>query len=265
MGDRLRRRICCRTEDVKPKFELPAGNSRILAKIWPGFVNMEKRMEKEIPFILDHGPKTSPKIFDACLGSGATSIGLKRYGIKHVISNEIDGDMIRAALTQADHNYVNLEINSYDWAGGFPALMHGQFDVVTCLGNSLTCVLNPEEHLNIIRHFSKLLNSNGILMIDERNYPRMLNGEFHHSGEYVYCGADRVACRPIQASDSLVVMEYRDIHTDEKAYLELYPFEKGEMLKILNEAGFYNIKIYGDYMGKFSYDAVEFITYVARK
>lgn len=262
MGRRLCRNCIDRPTE---RFELPPFNSMKLAKLWPGFVNMEKRIEKEIPFILDHVSGRNLKVFDACLGSGATSIGLKLYGIKHVISNEIDGEMTRAALAQANCNYVNLEITSYDWKGGFPMLFHGKFDVVTCLGNSLTCVLNPEEHVNVIKHFKELLDSNGVLMIDERNYPRMMNGGFRHSGEYVYCGTDRVACWPIKVLQNLIVMEYRDVHSDEKAYIELYPFEKGEMLEILKEAGFYNIRIYGDYRDKFSYDEVEFITYVAKK
>ncbi len=261
------RRLCCTTSRNKSadRFKLPPDNSKTLAKIWPDFVDMDKRMKKEIPFILDRIHKTDLKVFDSTLGSGATSIGLKLFGVKFVVSNEIDTEMVLVALHQASRKFVNLEIISYNWLAGFPSLMSGRFDAVTCLGNSLTCVLNPAEHVRILRNFRKLLNANGILIIDERNYPRIMDGGFHHSGEYVYCGTDRVACRPLEISDDMIVMEYKDIRTDEKAYLELYPFEKGEMLEILKEAGFHDVRVYGDYKNKFSYDDAEFITYVARK
>jgi SAM-dependent methyltransferase len=244
------------------RFKLPPDNSKTLAKIWPSFVNIDKRMKKEVPFILGRSHKRNPKVFDAALGSGATSIGLKLFGINFVVSNEIDGEMRLIALSEASKRHVNLELASYDWTKSFPLLLEGKFDVVTCLGNSLTCVLNPDGRFGAIKNFRKLLAPEGVLIIDERNYPRILEGDFSHSGEYVYCGTDKVACRPAQVSNDLVVMEYEHLETGEKAYLELYPFKEGEMFSLLKEAEFPHIKVYTDYKQTSCRD-VEFYTYVA--
>ena len=259
-----KRRLCCNAPKYTSteRLKLPPDNSKTLAKIWPDFVNMDKRMKKEIPFILDHSHKRNPKVFDAALGSGATSIGLKLFGINHVISNEIDLEMKLVAISEASKRYVSIELTSYDWTKPFPSLMHGKFDTVTCLGNSLTCILNPDKRFEAVENFKKLLALGGVLMIDERNYPRILKGDFSHNGEYVYCGTDKVACKPVQVSDELVVMEYEHLKTSERAYIELYPFKKGEMISLLREAGFQHIEVYKDYK-QINCGDVEFYTHVA--
>ena len=48
--------------------------SRNLARIWPAFVNIERRIQTEGPFVLDHLPSKTRTVFDSCLGCGATSI-----------------------------------------------------------------------------------------------------------------------------------------------------------------------------------------------
>jgi SAM-dependent methyltransferase len=237
-----------------------------LARMWPDFVNIEKRMGKETPFIMQHVPSQDSFVFDACLGCGATTIGLRLGGMKNVLSNEVDPEMLRMANFEAHDRKVRMMTVSYDWKDLTPDVIKklGKFDLVTCLGNSLTLIFDHDEQLKVLGNFLALLGPEGALIIDERNYPRILEGRFSQSGEYVYCG-DTVTCRPADVSDKHVIMEYEHVPTGSKEYLEMYPFKRWELLGLLHEAGFSRISIFGDYNPFYSVNDTEFFTYVARK
>ncbi|MFH0737651.1 MAG: class I SAM-dependent methyltransferase [Candidatus Micrarchaeota archaeon] len=239
-------------------------NQERIAKMWPAFVDIEKRKKLEVPFILRNLHKPDPDVFDSCLGCGATTMGLRMAGVERVVSNEIDPEMRAVALSEAAKRGLELDVVSSDWRT-LPPSFHGRFDLVTCLGNSLTYLFGHDEQMKALRGFLALLSSDGILLIDERNYPRILEGRFSHSGDYVYCGIGRVACRPVHISDGLVVMEYELLGSGERAYLDLYPFKRGELVALMTEAGFKDIRTYGDYKEQFDPRETEFFTYAARR
>jgi predicted RNA methylase len=93
---------------AQKRIAIPQDNSIKLAKLWPDFVCMEKRAKKEIPFILSQSPKPDPKVFDAALGSGATSIGLSLAGVPLVFSNETDVDFLDIAQREARNHDIDL-------------------------------------------------------------------------------------------------------------------------------------------------------------
>ncbi len=240
----------------------PAESKR-MARMWPDFVKMEKRMGKEVPFIMANAPNQKPLVFDACLGCGATTIGLRLKSGASVVPNEIDPDMLDVAISEARKRDIRIRALSHDWRS-IPSHLQGMFDMVTCLGNSLTLIFEQEGRLRALRNFASLLSPKGALVIDERNYPRILEGRFSQSGEYVYCGIDKVACRVVHADETQVIMEYEHLQSGDRALLRMYPFKRGELHGLLREAGFENVRTFGDYQERFSPDNVEFFTYVAR-
>jgi len=249
--------------DLIRKFNLNF-DSETLAGIWPDFVNFEKRRQKEIPFLLSQLEEyDNPKVFDSCLGSGATSIGLLLEGVD-VVSNETDEDLVKIAKKQAKFLGDKLDIRNYDWR---ELDFKNEFDMVTCLGNSLTYLFRRDEQLRVLRNFRRMLKPGGKLVMDERNYEEFFlkeNAEFRYSGEVVYCGKEKVHAHPIHSSLSMVIMEYEHLETREKAHLVFYPFKNGEMASIIAEAGFKKIEKFGDYKQDFDRTQAEFFTYVAK-
>ena len=162
------------------------------------------------------------------------ALGLKLAGIKDVISNEIDEEFVRVALKQAKKYGVNLTITRYDWRE-IPDELANTFDAVVCLGNSLSCLFKREDHLKSLRNFKKILKPGGVLIIDERNYPAILRGEYSYSGKVVYCGTDKVECKPIYVSDTMVVFQYTHRKTGKRAHIVAYPFKEGELLELLKQ------------------------------
>jgi len=236
-------------------------DTKILASFWPEFVNFKKRSSKEVPFILKEIKNINkPIVFDSTLGSGATSIGLKKKGIKNLYSNEVDSYYIKITKEEAKRNKISLKITSYDWRE-LDNKIKIRFDVVLCLGNSLTYLFKKKDQLKTLTNFRNILKDNGKLIIDERNYPTIIDGRYKHSMKYIYCG-NKVSAEPIFANNKMVVMEYK--YKNQKAHLVIYPFKKGELIGLLKEVGFKKIKVYWDYKNKENPNC-EFITYVAEK
>ncbi len=240
-------------------------DARIAANLWPDFVNFEKRRITEVPFLIEQlRHYSSPRIFNSCLGSGASSIGLQLEGF-NVVSNEIDKEFTRVGMEEAAKYGIDLTLTTHDWRE-LDGIYHSEFDAVLCLGNSLTHLFKKEDQQRTLRNFYHILKRGGKLIIDERNYTHhLLAGRYKYSGEVVYCGKDNVDAHPRFVSESMVVMEYVHKVTSEKCHLIIYPFKKHELLGLLEEAGFRNIAVFGDYNAEFDPQEPEFLTYVVER
>jgi len=242
-----------------------------LVNLWSEFIDWGKRRAGEGGFLIgvlrDHACR---KIFDACLGEGADSVYLLKEGFD-VTSNEIDSVFLKRAKENAEREGVELKITTHDWLGLDRAEL-GTFDAVMCMGNSLTYLFEKDAHLRALRNFRNLLKERGILLIDERNYQYMLDnrdeilqGNFRYSGKFVYCG-EHVHGRPVEITDHEVKMEYEDTRNKGgmPCQLRLYPFKKGELKELLEEAGFDRVEQYSDYSERYNSEA-DFYQYVCVK
>lgn len=244
-------------------------NSKVLVDMWGDFIDWDKRRAGEEGFLLEQ-LKNCQKIFDACLGDGADSIHLLQNGFD-VTSNDLDETFIRKAQANAEKNNVKLKITQHDWRDLDEHFENNIFEAVICLGNSLTYLFKKDEQLKTLKNFLAILKTDGALIIDERNYQYILDNreeilhheQFEYTGRYVYCG-NKVHGKPIEISDEKVKMEYTDDTSDKKGYLVLYPFKQGELLNLLKEAKFADIKQYSDYQEGFNPRA-DFYQYVCKK
>ncbi len=245
-------------------------HSKNLVEMWGDFIDWNRRRKGENGFLkktlLENNSK---KIFDAGLGDGCDSIYLLKEGFD-VLSNELDFGFIRKAHENARKENVKLDVVSFNWLELDRHLQENSFDAVLCTGNSITYLFTEQEQLNALRQFRRLLNENGLLIVDERNYQyfldkknEILKGKFNYSGKYVYSG-DNVHAYPVEITDKKVIMEYFDSINGNKAHLDLYPFKRNELFNLLKKAGFKNIKQFSDYKKWFNSKA-DFYTYVCRK
>ncbi|MEK6893004.1 MAG: class I SAM-dependent methyltransferase [Nanoarchaeota archaeon] len=266
-------------------------NTRAWADLAVDFVNFDKRRAKETSFLISQLREYQyPRVFDACLGTGATSLGLTLADPKmEIIANEIDKNLEKVAREEMKEMGIGLNdllaggfigLEHYDWRDGFvynkfitPGMSsisdkYDRYDAVLCLGNALTYLFKKVEQLEVVKNFREALRPGGKLIIDERNYAEHFlaqNAKFKCSGEVVYCGTDKVRPQPIYISPTMIVMEYHHLQNGQKVHLVLYPFKKGELCSLLAEADFREIKILGDYQEHFDPKEPEFITYIARK
>ncbi len=236
--------------------------SKILVDMWDDFVNAKKRMESEGPFLLKHLGKRRQRVFNAATGTGVDSIFLLKNGYE-VTSNELDRHFLKKAVENAANEGLSLKLVSHDWRELDRHIRTESSDAIICLGNSLAHLFEQTDQLMTLRNFLRLLDRNGILIIDIRNHEYLLrnreaimnSGKFRYSGRYVYCGVDRVHGQPVGISDKRIRMEYSHLRTGKKAYLDIYPLRVDEMYGLLNDAGFGRITLFSDYRPGLDYDA----------
>ncbi len=236
-----------------------------LYEIMCDFSDREKRIAAETPFIMSQvADIKTKKIFDASLGSGYASLGLKRAGVAHVTSNDIDENLIQHSLKEAAEMNLSLTITRYDWRE-LDQHFSNEFDVVFNLGNSLTYLFKPSDRKKSVENFFAITKPEGTLLIDTRNYQEIISGNFQNKGRGVYKGTDKIHIKPAYVAQDMIVMRY--IHNASKNYydLVLYPLMVEELSDLVRDAGFRNIKIFGDYKEKYTPKEVEFYTVVAKK
>ena len=236
-------------------------DTKVIADLWPDLVNIWERERIEIPFLRGLLPKNS-KVFNAATGSAPTTIGLIAYSVvkeTDIVSNEIDEEFTRVAQSEAERYGIPLNLTSYDWRNldKYPQT----FDAVLCLGNSLTMLLDTGDQKRALENFRNLLKPDGKLIIDERNYGKLLKETHNFPENIVYCGTDKVSVASIYNSDKLMVLEFE--HREKgKAHIAVYPFKPGELKSLLEQAGFREITEYGDY--ELLNPDAGFLTYVGK-
>ncbi len=244
-------------------------NSPGLVDVWNEYIDWKLRRKGENGFLVKKlRANGGTKVLDASLGDGCDSIYLLKEGFD-VTSNEIDSVFIEKAVMNARKNKVDLKLTNYDWGDFGKKFAENSFDAIILLGNSLTYLFDKKDRLKTLKAFNRILKKGGILLIDERNYQRILDtrkqilkGEFQYSKKYVYCGklVDGV---PVEISDKKIGLDIRH-KNGQGGKLFVYPFKKGELYNLLLESGFEKIETYSDYKKGYDYNS-DFIQHIAVK
>jgi len=241
-----------------------------LAQYWSDFVDCDKRLLTEAPFLLSTlSQYKDGLVLDAAMGNGCESIFLLKKGF-HVLSNEIDTNLIHLATQAAKRGGVTLDVTSYDWQEIGSGLPPGSVDAIILLGNSL-CLLEDSNTIEeVLGNFFYILKTGGCLIVDERNFSyilekreEILDGNFRYSGKYIYCGT-KITGRPIQISNQSVVFGYFENGNDLVGELKMYPFKSKELKYLLRNVGFSEVRVLSDFQERFDPNA-DFYTYLAFK
>lgn len=111
-------------------------------------------------------------VLDAACGTGVHAVEFARRGLRSA-----GADLSPAMIDQARENAraagvaVDLHVAAFgELAGRFT----GPFDAVTCLGNSLPHLIDDSSLAAALSDFASLLRPGGVLIIQNRNYDRLL-------------------------------------------------------------------------------------------
>lgn len=256
---------------VNPCRQAAVENPETLVDFWGDFIEWGGRRRGEAGFLTRQLKKPHyTRIFDSTLGDGCDTLYLLSKGYD-VWANEIDPLFENKARENSQRLGIALgPITRRSWLhlDKEPRLKPASFDAVLCLGNSLTYLFTRDEQLTALRQFRRLLRRGGKLIIDERNYQEWLDEKerilaqrlARYSHRYVYI-ANEVQASPVFIDPHEVVIEYRS-RNGRWARLHLYPFKRGEMHRLLAEAGFNSIRQYSDYRPEYAPKA-DFYHYVA--
>ena len=112
------------------------------------------------------------RVLDAACGTGMHAIAFARRGLKSA-----GADLSPAMIARARENAraagvdVDLQVAAF---GELASRFTGPFDAVTCLGNSLPHLIDDASLAACLADFGRLLRPAGLLVIQNRNYDRVL-------------------------------------------------------------------------------------------
>ncbi|MBL6802911.1 MAG: class I SAM-dependent methyltransferase [Synechococcus sp. BS307-5m-G38] len=229
---------------------------------WDRLIDWDARAEAEGDFFIrllkEHGAQT---VLDVATGTGFHSVRLLQEGFD-VVSADGSPNMLARAFRNARNRDQLLRTSQADWRF-LNRDIHGEFDAVICLGNSFTHLFKERDRRKALAEYYAVLKHNGILILDHRNYDRLLEGgsAVRQGKGNVYCGKD-VEVGPEHVDEGLARFRYS--FSDGGVYhLNMFPLRYGYVRRLMSEVGFQQITSFGDYQRDF--ENPDFYVHVAEK
>ena len=170
-------------ECAKAANPIKLNNFNKLKSIWRDYIGCDKRLEIEAPFLekifRENGitPKGDTLILDAGGGIGCESRHLTRhkYQIRY---NEYDENLrgIGINYLKSAKGIKKDTIGHINWQQ-LDLYFCDQFDAIMVLGNFFSLIIDDNEREKCIDNFYECLKPGGILIIDQRNFTKILKNK----------------------------------------------------------------------------------------
>lgn len=230
---------------------------------WDELVDWELRAESEGDFFVrqlrDRGAR---EVLDVATGTGFHSVMLLNEGFE-VVSADGSPEMLAKAFQNGlEHGGHILRTVQADWRW-LNRDVHGEYDAIICLGNSFTHMFSEQDRRKALAEFYAMLRHDGILILDQRNYDAILNGDYSSDHAYYYCGK-RVEVEPEHVDEGLARFRY-EFPDGGEFHLNMYPLRREYMRKLMHEVGFQKIDTFGDFQQDYEDGEPDFFIHVAEK
>ena len=194
-------------------------------------------------------------------GTGFHSVRLLEAGFG-VVSADGSAEMLAMAFNNGKQYGHILRTVQADWRW-LNRDVHGEYDAIICLGNSFTHLFSERDRRKALAEYYAMLKHDGILIMDQRNYDRILDDGFSSKHTYYYCGEDVVA-KPEHVDEGLARFRY-EFPDNSEFHLNMFPLRKAYTRRLLHEVGFQRIETYGDFQETYHDDEPDFFVHVAEK
>ena len=229
---------------------------------WDELIDWDARAESEGQFFVDIlSAQGKESVLDVATGTGFHSVRLTEAGLD-VISVDGSAAMLAKAFENGRKRGLILKTVQADWRELNRAI-HGKYDAIICLGNSFTHLHDEQDRRKTLAEFYAALRHDGILILDQRNYDQMLDHGFTSKHKYYYCG-DQTTAEPEYIDDGLARFKYTFPDGGEYT-LNMFPLRKNYVLRLMREAGFDDVRTYGDFQETYRESEAEFFVHVAQK
>ncbi|MBF0194216.1 MAG: class I SAM-dependent methyltransferase [Magnetococcales bacterium] len=234
-----------------------------LVEKWDELIDWEARAKSEGEFFIqtlkDRGVK---RVLDVATGTGFHSVQLKKAGF-NVVSADGNPNMLAKAFENGRKQGVTLQVVQTDWRW-LSRDITNRFDAIICLGNSFTHLFTEKDRRKALAEFYSVLNEDGILMLDQRNYDNILDNGFSTKHTFYYCG-DGVKAEPEHIDEGLTRFRYE--FNDKSVYhLNMFPLRKAYVHRLMREVGFQELTSYGDFLETYpDEDHPDFFIHLADK
>jgi SAM-dependent methyltransferase len=192
--------------------------------------------------------KDRKNILDLAAGTGNYSIALSKLGF-NVVAVDLDEEMIRKIEAKNKEERTSVKPHKLDMKN-IQGLEDYQFDGIICIGNSLVHLDNMGEIKRVLEEMYKLLNDNGVVILQIVNYDRVLKNNVK---ELPLIDRSEYGVRFIRKYDleeGKILFKTKLIIDNERSYencVKLYPLKSKELFNMLKVIGFKDIKLYGGF------------------
>lgn len=234
-----------------------------LVERWDELIDWDGRAAGEGNFFIDVLKKQGCQtVIDAACGTGFHSVQLLRAGFE-VASIDGSPQMLAKAFENARKRGFILRTVHSDWRW-MSRDVAGRYDAIICLGNSFTHIFREHDRRRALAEFYSLLNHDGLLILDQRNYDALLGGKAGSGHKYYYCG-DGVSAEPEYVDEGLARFRYEFSDDGSVYHLNLFPLPKTYMRDLMHQVGFQKITTYGDFQSRYREHDPDFFIHVAEK
>jgi 2-polyprenyl-3-methyl-5-hydroxy-6-metoxy-1,4-benzoquinol methylase len=219
-----------------------------LASEYDAMTSFERRFVHEKPFfrVLVEKYKIRTAL-DAGCGTGFHSLLLAQLGVK-MTAVDISTEM----LERVQRHAKEMELSISTLRSSFQTLRSntiGSYDAVVSLGNSLPHLLSLDDLRSAIVNFAAILKPGGVLFLQNLNYERILSRQervqsVKEAGDTTFVRFYDYE-RPFLSFNILTIRRHGGDSVEQLRTIRLRPIVSAELLPLLTESGFVDIKTYG--------------------
>jgi SAM-dependent methyltransferase len=231
---------------------------------WDELINWKGRWESEQGFFQQVLRRyDAARVLDIACGTGFHTVMLRRDGFD-ITGADGSAEMVRKAQENAQRAGLRgTPIVQAEWTTLSKSFPEQKFDAIICLGNAFTHLFDEADQRKALKEIYGLLDNDGVVIVDHRNYDKILDTDNGSKHEHYYLG-ENVNAYPEQVEDEFVRMRYE--YDDGSSYhLTLCPIRQNYVTELLRDAGFKNIRRYGDFDADYSFYEPDFIIQVGTK
>jgi SAM-dependent methyltransferase len=192
-----------------------------------------------------------PRILDCSCGTGLAALALARCGYE-VLGTDVSHGMLMRAQAHAAEQRLQVSFALSAWES-LPKSIRKPVDVAICLGNSLGHCRDESEMLRSLRGMRAVLREGGSLVVESSNWEQLYADRvrFTHFGLRERGGT---RCIPLyvwnfgsELHEPMTIEVVLVFEEQGKVRLRTYdiayrPFRAEELLSLLRQAGFGNLK-----------------------
>ena len=231
---------------------------------WDELIDWQRRADAENNFFQNilkkHGAKT---VLDIACGTGFHVVTLAADGFNVTGADGAPNMLVQARENAQRFGMDDIRLVEAEWTRLSETFAGERFDAVICLGNAFTHLFEESDRVQALNQVYRLLNDDGVAIIDQRNYDAILDNGFHSKHQSYYMG-ENVQVRPEEMTEEILKMRYEyadgDVH-----HLTICPIRQDYVTGLLKDAGFSSVKRYGDFAAGYDFYEPDFVIQVAKK
>jgi SAM-dependent methyltransferase len=172
----------------------------------------------------------------------------QQWGIK-AKGSDLSPAMINKAKINAKKYKISATFKVADFRNLSKVFKKEKFDALVCVGNSLPHLLKDLDIKKALLEMNKALNSNGVLILQQRNYDMLVNSKKRFFP--ISIRDNEVFFYVLDYFTNKIIFNVLNLETKSKKFdvykTEYNPLKKAKLVKLLKENGFNKFEFYGDY------------------